>query len=1689
MHQTVWTWTCIILVGLTLGRGSSLRAQSEQTVVISEIMARNHGELLDEDGDASDWIELYNPTQGTVDLGGWSLTDDPDNAGLWTFPPDITLASGEYLVVFASGKDRVNPGGPLHTNFKLSGTGEYLALMAPDGVTPATCFDPTFGVQLEGVSFGTAHHADTLVTSGAHITYRIPGPGPLTPDWTDVNFNDATWRQGTYPLSFRLSDPVAQDIGSVRTPGSVTLNQDGVYMVNGAGADIWGQADAFHYVYQSLRGDGELTARVLYVTGTHDWAKAGIMIRETLDAGAKHAMGVVSPGHGTSFQGRTETGQASFQVTPGNPMGAPVWLRLVRSGDTFTAYDSEDGETWTRLGAQTIDMRDTVFMGLCVCSHDAGQLCPALFDRVSWDMASNGDLTESMLGHAAMVQTRCAFTLEQGQKDVWDQITLSLQYQDGFALYLNGHPVTQVNAPDDLSGLSTALTSHDPQPGAVIDLTPFKDLLIPGRNVLALIGLNDHADDPDFFMAPRLVGASSKPVPQYFAKPTPGAANVPGSLGQVPPIHFSHTRGFWNAPFELTLSTDSPDAVIRMTLDGSIPTQTHGTVYTAPLWIDHTTTLRTVACQSGFMDSDAVTHTYLFLADIVTQSPRGERPGPDWPNGSVNGQMINYGMDPEVVQDPRYQDTLFGGLVTIPSISLVTDLTHLFNSTTGIYTHAGNDGRDWERPVSVELIRADDTPGFQVNAGLRIRGGFSRSGSNPKHAFRLLFRSEYGPATLKYPLFEDEGTDEFDKVDLRTSQNYSWSFQNSNQNTMVREVFSRDLQGETGQPYTRSRYYHLYLNGQYWGLYMTQERSEASFAAAYLGGQREDYDCIKTDSQSHVLLATDGNMDRFRQLYDLTMQGLGNNVLYMQAQGLNPDGSPNPAYPRLLDPLNLADFMIIEYYTGGRDGPGSRFVGHPNNTFGIINRVNPDGFKWFHHDNEHTLGAGSSEENMVVPFTTAGSQWQYFNPQWQHEELMRVNSDYRLLFADQVVRYFFNQGLLTAENSRARVLNRAQQIDLAMIAESARWGDAKKNDNQRPFTRDDDWLPEIDRLLYNSGTRYLTRRVEVVMAQLRDVGWLPTVDPPMVTPHGGPITASQKIVMDAPVGQIYYTTDGSDPRLPIGQSRPGALTTLVREQAEKRYQIPTGQPLEPPRGTILAEYWDGINGTDLGSLTGHPAFPNQPTRTAQLTQFEIPVDHADQYGTRVTGYLYPPTSTTYTFWIASDDASQLWLSTDESPGHKTLIARVDGWTGSRQWDQYASQKSTPIALKAGQKYYVEALQKEGGGGDNLSVAWQYSGHARAVIAGPYLAPASSQWTQWTSLTLDDSTWTQAAGILGYDAGSGDFEALIQEDVRDRMLGVNTSCQMRIPFDLAHTDFTQLTLSLRYDDGAVVYLNGVECLRCNFGSSQAPQWSAAAAADRDTHLAVTPEVYDLSDFRSVLRTGANILAIQGLNYAITDAEFLMGVSLTGLPQGQGDVAPTAQTYQDPIVLPHSVPLKARVFHGTWSAVTQTTFSVGPVARSLRVTELMYHPLDNQTPSQADAEYIEFKNTDSDTINLALVRLSGGVRFTFPSWELAAGDSVLVVKDRQVFESVYGPGLPIAGTFEGTLSNQGERLTLQDATGAVFIDFEYQDQWYPLTDGSGFSLTCLPGIASDPKALSDLAAWQPSQTQGGSPGYAE
>ena len=143
----------------------------------------------------------------------------------------------------------------------------------------------------------------------------------------------------------------------------------------------------------------------------------------------------------------------------------------------------------------------------------------------------------------------------------------------------------------------------------------------------------------------------------------------------------------------------------------------------------------------------------------------------------------------------------------------------------------------------------------------------------------------------------------------------------------------------------------------------------------------------------------------------------------------------------------------------------------------------------------------------------------------------------------------------------------------------------------------------------------------------------------------------------------------------------------------------------PPTGGITRHVWTGVGGTAVSNLTSLPAFPNSPNQTSVLTTFDAPRDAADNYGSRVFGWVHAPVTGNYRFYIHSDDNSELWLSTNESPDQKRKIAGVPGWVPAGQWNDSPDQTSAEIALEAGRYYYIEALQQEGGGGDHLGVGW------------------------------------------------------------------------------------------------------------------------------------------------------------------------------------------------------------------------------------------------------------------------------------------------------------------------------------------------------------------------------------------------
>ena len=177
--------------------------------VITEFQASNSSTLTDEDGDNSDWIEIFNPDASAYDLSGCYLTDDPALLTKWQIPTTTTLDPSRFIVVFASDKDRTVAGPELHTNFKISSGGEYLALVASDGTTILSEYIAPYPTQFEDASYGLEQLGntsdETVIEVEANCSVLVPTNGTLGTTWTANGFNDGSWATGTTGVGYERS--------------------------------------------------------------------------------------------------------------------------------------------------------------------------------------------------------------------------------------------------------------------------------------------------------------------------------------------------------------------------------------------------------------------------------------------------------------------------------------------------------------------------------------------------------------------------------------------------------------------------------------------------------------------------------------------------------------------------------------------------------------------------------------------------------------------------------------------------------------------------------------------------------------------------------------------------------------------------------------------------------------------------------------------------------------------------------------------------------------------------------------------------------------------------------------------------------------------------------------------------------------------------------------------------------------------------------------------------------------------------------------------------------------------------------------------------------------------------------------------------------------------------------------------
>jgi len=329
---------------------------------------------------------------------------------------------------------------------------------------------------------------------------------------------------------------------------------------------------------------------------------------------------------------------------------------------------------------------------------------------------------------------------------------------------------------------------------------------------------------------------------------------------------------------------------------------------------------------------------------------------------------------------------------------------------------------------------------------------------------------------------------------------------------------------------------------------------------------------------------------------------------------------------------------------------------------------------------------------------------------------------------------------------------------------------------------------------------------------------------------------------------------------------------------------------------------------------------------------------------------------------------------------------------------------------------------------------------------------------WPVNGFDTTGWTYWNGSpagVGFDTGDDSYRPFIGVDVV-AMDNVNSSCYIAYPFTFSGdpADFTSLSLNLRYDDGFIAYLNGQEIHRELFALGDVPAWNSSATTTHDDAQARILVSFDVTDDKSALNTGANLLAIQGLNENPSSSDFLMSVELVGV---------TETTLPNPFA------------------------NLLAVHNDLRITEIMYNPAGSD-----DKEFIEFQNTGTTDLELEGVRLTDGVDFVFPAMTLGAGEFVVVARDPVEFQDFYNdPSITVVGPYDpDALSNGGEDILLQmpGPYEAAILRFDYNDSWYPATDGEGASLVLYDPLGRR-ESWDPGESWYPSAISGGSPGIVD
>jgi hypothetical protein len=1613
-------------------------------LVLAEVMTNNEQTIDDDDGVPSDWFEVYNAGNQSVDLTGWFVTDDPADRTKWMFPGG-SLAPGQTLLVFASDKDKREVDRPLHTNFRLA-EGDYLALYEPDGRTLADAYE-SLPAQFEDVGYGVGQSLADRLLIGADAPRQALFPASAGEDvptatWTSPDFDDSSWvtvdagigydddlgdgdfnplisptgnvaeqMRGQTASAYLRSEFTLPDVLPTYKTLDLTVNYDDGFIaylngqeivrVNAPETAAWDAtastqhggiealfdyssfADADDQDDFTLKGNALWTGDRLTLTPpsadqtSAAWRTQPVRFGPDYSFSAAMVYDIHTPGgtfadadpDGLGGEGITFTLQANSDQVLGAGGGG---LGLDNTGSTFLAIELDS------IATGSWDPDDSLPSHLGITTSSDGNVARVGVPRFN----GNGFQAGQPGPGVNLIYLWAEYTGDTGELDVYmalenvrpevPTLTTTLDLAELFGaepeLYAGWTSATSAafNGHDVLSWNMSTGVGQLGRDAVLFNASDYVDLLQPGKNVLAIHGLNVAADDEDFLFRAEL---TTQEVEMgeigYFLTPTPGELNGASSLAPSEPVTFSQDSKIYVEPFTLEIVPPSPEATIYYTLDGSIPNET-SLVYAGPLTIDGPMRVRARAVQADRSLSEMRTVGFTQLDE----------------------SLINFENDAGF--SSNLPVIVFEGFEQSPDRQ-----TRRLVPTVAYFISPGDDG------VATLL----DTPEYTGRAGLRGRGQSSEGWPKKQYALELWEEGNDDSA----PLLAAEASDKNVSI-FGLPADSDWVLNGPySDKTQLNNYLTFNWYNEIGVYAPRAQLVEVFVNpdgskldfqSDYRGTYVLLEKIKIDqnrvdlqelqpgdvdpdvITGGYIwkkdkaGAGDRPFNTSRGQQLRMVEPQDPVSRDDVRpgEINDVQREWLMNYVNEFEAALYGSDfADPKDGYAKYIDvdswvdtwlmvemTKNIDGFRLSTYYykdRGGKihQGPAWDYnlaLGNGNYLRGAY----PEG--WYKD------GLDSSTYPYWARLFEDPNFSQKVADRWSQLRQTIFTTENMMADIDAAVDLLSNGNpnltqLAPGEPSNPISRNYARWTTGGYSESVYHWPNcffgvddcppsplpAEMSPNGRPNSYDD--------YLY-----IMKWFVENRLAWM-DSQFAPPLD---VSPLGGAIDAGTQVTITGPEGyDIYYTIDGTDPRAPL----------IIEEEIVVLDSGGPAQALVPTDGTLIDQCDDGLRLTNPSACfinIGYQLGANGET----WTEVTMPV-----------GY---DTEGDYTGLLGSDVQSSL------QNNNSSMYLRIP-------FDVPAEAADNGTTMKLSARY-------------------------------------------------DD-------GFIAY-------------------LWFNT---LNTPVEIARANA---------GDGSSLPI-------------QAIAFDAAADQTHPDELAVQYEEFDVTNSLKYLRGGVtNYLVIQALNENASSNDFLMDFTLT-VGTERAEVNPSVLRYDGPVTIDRNSHIVARGFdedRNQWTAPSIQTYVVD--APLLSVTEINYNPYEptaaelaaNPNLENNDFEFLELKNIGSQSINLVGLKFDG-FDLTLGNVELEPGQYGVVVQNAAAFALRYGNDVTVLGEFfGGALSNSGERLRVIDPLDNVLMDVEYDDSaiWPQAADGNGASLQLVNTDATPAEQMSKYYSWQSSLEYGGSPGRA-